>query len=117
MKEEDIVFAIKLRRKALRLSQSVIAERLHISIKAYQNIENGITRLDLGRLMQIAAIFDISLQDLLFPGKSQNLNQIESSGTEGDYYLKIIQEKENYICLLEERLSYYRAVIQENKFV
>ena len=116
MKEETIVFAIKLKRKSLRLSQADLAERLHISIKAYQNIENGVTKLDLGRLMQIAAIFDINLQDLLFPSEFQSSDHRGPSGLGENHYIRIIQEKENYISVLEERLSYYRAVIRENQF-
>jgi transcriptional regulator with XRE-family HTH domain len=46
-------------------SQEDIAKRLDISIPAFSKIETGVTDINLSRLEQIAAVFDISAVELL----------------------------------------------------
>jgi transcriptional regulator with XRE-family HTH domain len=46
-------------------SQDIVAKQLGISIPALSKIENGITDINLSRLDQIAALFQISIVDLL----------------------------------------------------
>lgn len=113
MTESEIILQIRLRRKSLKISQSTLAERMHISLKAYQNIEQGYTKIDISRLRELAKILEIDLHQLLFP--DHNAEEISSFNYQKERanYLKIIQDKEQYIYLLEERLSYYRSVLKE----
>lgn len=46
-------------------SQEDVANRLQISIPAFSKIETGVTDINLSRLKQIAAVFQISVVDLL----------------------------------------------------
>lgn len=113
MTEEEIILQIRLRRKLLKLSQVAIAEKLHISVKAYQNIEQGYTRIDIVRLRNLATILQIDLQTLLFPHDLKIKLSTAEYFREKEDYQKIIKDKENYISHLEERLSHYRNVLKE----
>lgn len=117
MTEEEIILQIRLRRKALKLSQVAIAERMHLSVKAYQNIEQGYTRIDLVRLKDLAIILQIDLQNLLFPNHSKIQLSKDEYIREKEDYQKIIKDKETYISHLEERLSHYRNVLKEHNFI
>ena len=113
MKEKDIILQIRQRRKTLKYSQAFLAEKLHLSVKAYQNIEQGYTRIDLGRLMDIAHILDIDVHHLLFPNHHTEKASMVNMDAERSRYLKMLEQKESYITLLEERISHYRSVIEE----
>lgn len=60
-----ISIIIKKLRRFKGYTQSEMANRLHLSSKAYQKIENGATKLDVDRLTQIAMILEVSLIDLI----------------------------------------------------
>ncbi len=65
MAQLDILVNIKRLRKDRGLSQANMAEALHVALKTYQNIEAGVTRIDIDRLEQIAGVLDVDLHDLL----------------------------------------------------
>lgn len=113
MTEGEIILQIRLRRKSLKLSQSTLAERMHISLKAYQNIEQGYTKIDITRLRELADILEIDLHQLLFPRHNLEIISTFNYQKEREDYQKLIQDKEQYIFLLEERLTYYRSVLKE----
>ncbi|SEO99311.1 Helix-turn-helix domain-containing protein [Mucilaginibacter gossypiicola] len=54
----------KLRRQR-NWSQEDVANRLNISIAAFSKIETGVTDINLSRLKTIAAVFDLSVIQLL----------------------------------------------------
>ena len=87
-----------------------MAEKLHTSLKTYQNIESGSTKIDIDRLEQIALILKTEVCWLL-----------DDSSTylpkEKELYLKIIEDKENYIAHLEESLKFYRDIIREHNLI
>lgn len=114
MNLDTLLTTIKSRRKAMHLSQTDIAEKLFISLKAYQNIESGQTRMDLGRLDQLAMVLDTDVQALLYADKDFNFANQMQSNEEKELYLQIIKEKENYIAFLEESLHFYRSLLKEN---
>ncbi|WP_462266129.1 helix-turn-helix domain-containing protein [Mucilaginibacter sp.] len=58
---------IRMVRHKNGLSQEQVASRLGISIPALSKIETGVTDVNLSRLEQIAAIFEISVANLLMP--------------------------------------------------
>lgn len=47
------------------LTQDAVADRLNISVKSYQRLENGETKIDLDRLKIIADILEVSVTDLI----------------------------------------------------
>lgn len=57
--------AIKRRRKQLGLTQQDMSDKLHVSLKTWQNIESGETKLDLQRLNDIAGVLDTNVIDLI----------------------------------------------------
>lgn len=60
---------LKLLRKIKGYTQEELAEKLFISRKAYANLENNSTKIDLDRLKNIATVYEIELEDIL------NLNE------------------------------------------
>lgn len=56
---------IKLLRKKKRMTQAQVAEMLFISQNSYSLIETGKTRIDIERLQKIAAIFSLTVHDIL----------------------------------------------------
>lgn len=78
-----------------------MAGRVHLSLKAWQKIENGTTRLDLDRLDRISAISEISLFELLqiedmIPGFVEAQNAI---------YDEMIADKGEEIAFLRSVLN------------
>ena len=57
--------AIRLRRKQLRISQEVLAERCGVSFQQVQKYENGANRVSFSRLVQIAHALGLRLSDLV----------------------------------------------------
>jgi len=84
--------------KALRLtknwSQESIAHELNISLPAYSKIERGITDISLGRLTQIAKLFNISVIELLSYGETNSLKSHKA----------LLEEKDKEIMALQKRI-------------
>ncbi len=80
---------IKKYRDLKELTQQEMADKLYISLKAYQNFENGITKLDLERLQEVAKILEVSVDDLI-------------NSEDGVYISEI---KNNDVGLITERLQ------------
>jgi len=104
---------IKLCRRERGLSQLDVAEGLHISLKAYQNIENGLTKIDLDRLGQIANILKLDITDFIPATATEDTVDGVRVHQEKELYQKIIADKEAYISHLEESLKFYREIIKE----
>lgn len=79
--------AITTRIKKLRglkdITQDVMAERLNLSSKAYQKIENGVTKLDIDRLNDIAKIPEVSVVDLLSADEGVYVHQVSNNNQVG----------------------------------
>ena len=108
----DILVKIKRLRKERGLSQANMAEVLHVALKTYQNIEAGITRIDIDRLGQIANILKVGMHDLLdkeTPPPQEDL--IRFINEEKVLYDKIISDKEAYIAQLEDSIRFYREIL------
>ena len=116
-----VALKIKKIRTNMGLTQEQMAERVHLSLKAWQKIENGITRLDLDRLNQIAEILETSLVDLInadegiyvheikhneggFNSKEINIHQ-NSLDSERELYKQIIADKDKEIAFLRDLLN------------
>jgi len=107
MNYNELHLFIKNQRKAKGLSQSAMAEKLHIVLKTYQNIENGITRIDIERLMQIAHLIDLDLHAFFEISKKDN--------EEKTLYKKLLTEKELYINKLENDIKFYQELIRKKE--
>ncbi|WP_051230495.1 helix-turn-helix domain-containing protein [Epilithonimonas caeni] len=68
---------IKQLRLLSGLSQADTAKKLFISQRAYCDIENGKTKLDIDRLEQIAKLYDIDVLDMIAKSKESNTQKIK----------------------------------------
>lgn len=84
---------IKQLRALSSYSQAYVAEKLFISQRAYSDIENGKTKIDIDRLKDIAKLFDTSILDILTTSQNQEI------------YLQKIKHLESEVELLKERLN------------
>ncbi len=101
-------------------SQEEIAHRLNISPSTYGSIERGETKLSLGRLEELAKIFDIDLALLLDSSEKNifNLGGTYSNHCQNWYSYsqsELQHEVEKLHLLLQERdkeVSYLRELIE-----
>jgi len=114
MAQSDILGNIRRLRKERRLSQADMAEALHIALKTYQNIEGGITRIDIDRLTQIAEVLETGLPELLGNEGETKMHIDRFINEEKELYHKIILDKEAYIAQLEDSVRFYREILREN---
>lgn len=111
--------AIKKYRELRLLTQPQMAEKLNISLKAYQNFENGVTKIDLERLQEVAKILEVSIDDLINLEDGVYINEIKNndvgfnnseitinhrSEIEKELYERIISDKNIEIAYLREAL-------------
>ncbi|SEK39733.1 helix-turn-helix domain-containing protein [Parapedobacter koreensis] len=115
MAQPDILDNIKRLRKARGLSQAAMAEALHIALKTYQNIEGGITRIDIDRLGQIADVLDVGLPRLMGNEETASEDVVRFISEEKALYHKIIHDKEAYIAQLEDSIRFYREILRESR--
>ena len=73
---------IKKQRKKCKISQSLLAEKINVSVNYISKIECGRTKISLTRLDEIAGIIEISLESLI----------IGSSTASTDYFSHELSE-------------------------
>jgi transcriptional regulator with XRE-family HTH domain len=115
---------IKKLRAQVGLTQQEMAERINLHLKTWQKIENGITRLDLDRLKEIADILETTVEDLINAEDGVYINEIRNndvgfnnssvtiqhkSELEKELYERLLNEKQNQIEILTLQLK----VLQE----
>jgi len=111
MTNRDLLLRIKNQRKIKGLSQADMANKLNIVLKTYQNIESGITRLDIERLRQISNLIDLDLSTIF----RTTAEETSARNVEKELYHKLLTEKESYIAKLENDIKFYQEIIRENK--
>lgn len=123
---------IKQLRELKEYTQQYMAKKLRLSLKAYQNFENGITKLDYERLKSIAEIFEVPLEDIInaddngvyiaeiknnsvgYNGSEVHIHNSESK-FEKELYEKLLLEKDNYISHLKATNEQLQKII--DKFI
>lgn len=104
--QNEVVRQLKFWRRKRGLSQMMMAEALHVSLKTYQNLENASTKMDLERLMQVAGILNVDIRNLLgIQDKSG------SAATEDNLAFELVKEKERYIARLEQDIVDLRGIL------
>jgi len=114
MEQSSILTRIKEIRKRRGWPQSEMAERLNVALKTYQNLESGVTRMDLDRLVQVATILEVELISLLGYQPKPEAYIDRFINEEKALYDKIIQDKETYIKRLEESLKIYQDILNRS---
>lgn len=115
---------IKRIREIKGYSQSEVAERLFISQRAYSDIENNKTKLDLERLDAISKIFDMDPLDLLNFDENKIFNNVFNDTSNGYFADKIISENfENerkcylkQIEYLEKEILFLRDLVKKRGY-
>ncbi len=117
---------IKNLREKSGFTQQEIADRLHIHLKTWQKIENGITRLDIDRLQQIAEILETTVEDLINIEDSVYISEIKDndvgfnnstvtiqhkSDIETQLYERLISEKDKIISDKDKEIEYLRNML------
>lgn len=67
----EVANSIKKLRQEKKLSQEQLAEQLHVTRQAVSNWENGKTQPDVEMIMQLAEIFDVSVERMIY-GKAKS---------------------------------------------
>lgn len=113
-------FNIKKIRTVRGYKQEDMADKLHVNLKTYQNLENGKTKLDVERLTQVAEVLDVTIFDLLKPDEIFVHQEIQSneniynkevtinndvSQSERKLFEKIIEDKDREIAFLRDLLQ------------
>lgn len=111
---------IKKTRTVRGYRQQDMADKLNMNLKSYQNLENGVTKLDLERLTEVAGVLDVTIFDLLKPDEvfihqeiQQNANiynkevtiNNDVSQSERKLFEKIIEDKDREIAFLRDLLQ------------
>ena len=66
----EVANSIKELRKEKQLSQEQLAELLHVTRQAVSNWENGKTQPDIDTLTEMASVFDVSIERIIY-GKAK----------------------------------------------
>jgi transcriptional regulator with XRE-family HTH domain len=93
---------IRMIRHKFGWSQEQVAGRLGISIPALSKIETGVTDVNLSRLEQIAAIFEMNVTNLLMP--EENVAQLEPAAGANTVAQQKLMERESEIAVLQKKV-------------
>lgn len=116
---------IKRHREIRGLRQQDMAERLSMSLRSYQSLECGETKLDLERLEKIATILESSLEELLRPEGvviHQEVNDNAYDNKNGLFYNygigedilnKLVAAKDSEIQLLKDEIEYLKETVDK----
>lgn len=66
--KQDMGLRIKSRRKALNLTQEVLAEQLDVSVKHFSEVERGLSGLSIENLIKLSNILGVSI-DFIVKGE------------------------------------------------
>jgi transcriptional regulator with XRE-family HTH domain len=104
---KSVAKTMKALRQARAWSQGDVARQLDISIPAYSKIENGLTDINLSRIEQIAAIFELTVLQLISNGQPteggrqvQELNETQLRLQERE--AEVVELQRKVIQLFEE---------------
>lgn len=92
---------IRLLRHQKGWSQEEVAKRLDISIPAFSKIETGITDINLSRLEQISALFEMSVVTLLTYNETEKDAKIAS---ELESVNKKLMDRETEVIDLQKKV-------------
>lgn len=114
MARKETLERIKNLRESKGLSQREIADELGIGRTTYLNFEKGKTKLYSKNLTSLARYFDVSEEYLLF-GEAINSDLLHDVEDFENKRLALINEYEDRLNTLNEKLSEANKTIEENK--
>ena len=114
---------IKRIREMKGFSQSDMAEKLHISQRAYSDLENDKTKIDLERLDALAEAFEVKPIDILNFDEAKIFNNVFNDTSNG-YFADNIHtgnfenERQSYkqqILHMEEEIAFMRKLLGDKR--
>lgn len=105
-------------------SQEYVSEKLNISQAAYSDIENNKTKINLERIQEIAALYNIDVNDLISFDENQVFNSTFNENAKGFFNVrKVFNETfenerniyEMQIGTLKDEIAYLRKKLDEKK--
>ena len=112
---------IKRRREGKGLRQQDMAEKLSMSLRSYQSLEIGETKLDLERLEKISNVLETSMEELLRPEGVIIHQEIKDSGrgsaSAGDIINNYEADQEIWEKLIAAKDSENELLKEENKYL
>ena len=105
---------IAMIRKLKKLDPQTVADRIPLSLKAYQRLEKGETKCDIDRLEQVAKALDVDADLLLHFDEQLIFNNTPNNGTNtGDVHMNApIKIYEERIAELKETNSELKTQIE-----
>ncbi|MGV8090750.1 MAG: helix-turn-helix domain-containing protein [Mangrovibacterium sp.] len=111
-------YNIKKHREFKGLRQQDVADKLNMNVRSYQKLENGVTRMDLERLAQIAKVLETSMEDLLKQDGIFVLQKIRETGSgsgTGNIYNNYGADKEVFDKLLATKDAEINLLKEESQ--
>ncbi len=113
----NLAFKIKKARVSKGFSQEDISKKLNMSQSAYAKIENGITKLDIERLLDIVKILELDIQDLLNIEESKTVNYKKAKYGPAfveNFNIGIKEAYEQTISHLKDEIKFLRELLKKN---
>jgi transcriptional regulator with XRE-family HTH domain len=126
-------FNIKRRREIKGLRQQDMADKLCMSLRSYQSLENGETKLDIERLERIAGILETNMEEFLRPegyyihqeikeasgagsgsGSCFGNENIHNNGIDKEIVSKLLEVKDAENQSLKDEIKYLK---EDNKYM
>jgi transcriptional regulator with XRE-family HTH domain len=118
----NILYNIRKAREQKNYTQEYLATQLDIDTKSYSNIENGVSKLSIDRLLKIADILEATPESFLNPTQNLTFTHCIQSG----YYLNhpitseegFKEAKSAWLSLIEElrsEVKFLREQVQKKK--
>jgi len=119
---------IKKQREIKGLRQQDVADKLCMSLRSYQSLESGETKLDLERLELLAKTFETTIEELLKSDSMMVHQEIKDGGTgcgfstmgnvynysaEKEIIDKLIAAKDEEIQFLKEENKYLKEKLDQ----
>ena len=118
---------IKRRREIKGLRQQDMADKLSMSLRSYQSLESGETKLDIERLERIAEVLETNMEELLKPEGFYIHQEVRESsdeagfgtgnvfnyGMEKEMVDKLLSAKDEEIQTLKEEVKYLKEKVDQ----
>jgi transcriptional regulator with XRE-family HTH domain len=110
---------LKRHRERLKMTQADVAKHLSISVRTYQNYENGSNELTTNIILKLCDLYNISFDELLTGEKKTESKKISDFKLKGDGNVvgegNIIEVSQKEIELRDELLDAYKSIEEKNK--
>jgi transcriptional regulator with XRE-family HTH domain len=110
---------LKRHRERLKMTQADVAKHLNVSVRTYQNYENGSNELTTNIILKLCDLYKISSDELLTGEKKTESKKISDFKLKGDGNVvgegNIITTLERDIELREHLIEAYKTIEDRNK--